>query len=75
MSSADNSKKYKNLLSLVKSSTKETVSSIFVDSDAISHEDFFNGKSLVEPNQEEEYSNFTHSFMIPTQTKATSEDK
>ncbi len=47
----------------------------FEDSDAISQKDAICKESFVEPIQKEESSNFTHSFMIPSQTKATSEDK
>ncbi len=49
-------------------------SSIFRDSDAISQKDAFSENSIVEPIQKEESSNFTCSFMIPTQARATSED-
>ncbi len=71
----DDSKKNENLLHLDKSSTKELASSTFEDSDAISPIEAFHGKTFVKPIQKEGSSNFTHPFMISTQTKATSEDK
>ncbi len=58
-----------------KSSTKELASSTFEDSDAISQKDAFHRNTVVEPLQKGESSNFTHPFMIPTHTKATSENK
>ncbi len=75
VSPADDSKNNEDLLSSVKSCTKELASRTFEDSNQISQKEFFNGNKFVERIQKKDSSNFTQSGMIPVQTKTASSDK
>ncbi len=75
ISPVDDCKTTEDLLTPVKSQTKELASRTFEDSNPIRQKDSFYGNSFVEPIQKEDSSNDDQSGMIPVQTKTTSTDK